>query len=104
MAGLEGRYDNTNSRLFYKYVESLHRYMRARLTFLVEWEPRPTSPSSIRLIHFGRMLDDKSPLKGKLIIFDLFELFDAEAGCSAVIQLDSSHHHTITPSHHHTII
>ncbi|KAF1930665.1 uncharacterized protein M421DRAFT_99300 [Didymella exigua CBS 183.55] len=27
-----------------------------------EWEPRPTSPSSIRLIHFGRMLDDKSPL------------------------------------------
>ncbi|KAF2131711.1 ubiquitin-like protein [Dothidotthia symphoricarpi CBS 119687] len=28
-----------------------------------EWEPRPTSPSSIRLIHFGRMLDDKSPLK-----------------------------------------
>ncbi|KAH8731038.1 hypothetical protein GQ44DRAFT_736163 [Phaeosphaeriaceae sp. PMI808] len=29
----------------------------------VEWEPRPTSPSSIRLIHFGRMLDDKSPLK-----------------------------------------
>ncbi|KAF2856130.1 hypothetical protein T440DRAFT_463459 [Plenodomus tracheiphilus IPT5] len=28
-----------------------------------EWEARPTSPSSIRLIHFGRMLDDKSPLK-----------------------------------------
>ncbi|KAF2002864.1 ubiquitin-like protein [Amniculicola lignicola CBS 123094] len=28
-----------------------------------EWESRPTSPSSIRLIHFGRMLDDKSPLK-----------------------------------------
>lgn len=28
-----------------------------------EWEPRPTSHSSIRLIHFGRMLDDKSPLK-----------------------------------------
>ncbi|OCK86429.1 ubiquitin-like protein [Lepidopterella palustris CBS 459.81] len=27
-----------------------------------EWEPRPTSPSSIRLIHFGRMLDDKAPL------------------------------------------
>lgn len=32
-----------------------------------EWEPRPSSPSSIRLIHFGRMLDDKSPLKGKLV-------------------------------------
>jgi hypothetical protein len=28
-----------------------------------EWEPRPTSPSAIRLIHFGRMLDDKLPLK-----------------------------------------
>ncbi|KNG51497.1 ubiquitin protein [Stemphylium lycopersici] len=28
-----------------------------------EWEARPTSPGSIRLIHFGRMLDDKSPLK-----------------------------------------
>ncbi|KAI8941336.1 hypothetical protein NX059_002562 [Plenodomus lindquistii] len=31
-----------------------------------EWEARPTSPSSIRLIHFGRMLDDKSPLNGTL--------------------------------------
>ncbi|KAF2637040.1 hypothetical protein P280DRAFT_136916 [Massarina eburnea CBS 473.64] len=28
-----------------------------------EWEPRPTAPASIRLIHFGRMLEDKSPLK-----------------------------------------
>lgn len=28
-----------------------------------EWETRPTSPGSIRLIHFGRMLEDKSPLK-----------------------------------------
>ncbi|CAI6240312.1 unnamed protein product [Periconia digitata] len=28
-----------------------------------EWEPRPTTPSSIRLIHFGRMLEDKIPLK-----------------------------------------
>ncbi len=29
-----------------------------------EWEPQPASPSSIRLIHFGRLLDDKAPLKG----------------------------------------
>ena len=29
-----------------------------------EWEPRPTSPSSIRLIHMGRLLDDKISLKG----------------------------------------
>ncbi|KAL1303589.1 hypothetical protein AAFC00_006954 [Neodothiora populina] len=28
-----------------------------------EWEPRPSSPSAIRLIHFGRLLDDKLPLK-----------------------------------------
>jgi hypothetical protein len=29
-----------------------------------EWEAKPSSPSSIRLIHFGRLLDDKTPLKG----------------------------------------
>ncbi|KAI9679267.1 MAG: hypothetical protein M1817_005286 [Caeruleum heppii] len=28
-----------------------------------EWESRPSSPGSIRLIHFGRLLDDKAPLK-----------------------------------------
>ncbi|KAI9736462.1 MAG: hypothetical protein M1818_006196 [Claussenomyces sp. TS43310] len=28
-----------------------------------EWETQPSSPSSIRLIHFGRLLDDKTPLK-----------------------------------------
>ncbi|KAA8650366.1 hypothetical protein EYZ11_000751 [Aspergillus tanneri] len=27
-----------------------------------EWEPRPSSPSSIRLISFGKLLDDKAPL------------------------------------------
>lgn len=30
-----------------------------------EWEPRPTSPSSIRLIILGRMVEDKSLLKGQ---------------------------------------
>lgn len=30
-----------------------------------EWEAQPSSPSSIRLIYFGRLLDDKTPLKGK---------------------------------------
>ena len=29
-----------------------------------EWEPQPSSPSSIRLIYFGRLLDDKTALKG----------------------------------------
>ncbi|TVY85728.1 hypothetical protein LAWI1_G008371 [Lachnellula willkommii] len=28
-----------------------------------EWEVQPSSPSSIRLIYFGRLLDDKTPLK-----------------------------------------
>ena len=30
-----------------------------------EWEPRPASPSSIRLIILGRLLDDKASLKGR---------------------------------------
>ena len=29
-----------------------------------EWEQKPSSPSSIRLITFGKLLDDKAPLKG----------------------------------------
>ncbi|KAH7370442.1 ubiquitin-related domain-containing protein [Rhexocercosporidium sp. MPI-PUGE-AT-0058] len=28
-----------------------------------EWEAQPSSPSSIRLIYFGRLLDDKTPLR-----------------------------------------
>lgn len=31
-----------------------------------EWEPRPASPSSIRLIVMGRMIEDKMTLKGEL--------------------------------------
>lgn len=30
-----------------------------------EWEAKPSSPSAIRLISFGKLLDDKSPLKGR---------------------------------------
>lgn len=30
-----------------------------------EWEPRPSSPNAIRLIHFGRYLEDNAYLKGK---------------------------------------
>lgn len=29
-----------------------------------EWEVKPSSPSSIRLIFFGRLLDDSVQLKG----------------------------------------
>lgn len=31
-----------------------------------EWEAKPSSPSSIRLIFFGKLLDDKTALKGEL--------------------------------------
>lgn len=31
-----------------------------------DWETKPASPSSIRLIHFGKLLDDKEPLKSTL--------------------------------------
>lgn len=34
-----------------------------------EWEAQPSSPSSIRLIYFGRLLDDKAVLKGMLSPF-----------------------------------
>ncbi len=34
------------------------------LIHLTEWEPRPTSPAAIRLIHFGKLLDDKQLLRG----------------------------------------
>lgn len=30
-----------------------------------EWDARPTTPTSIRLIHFGKLLDDKQTLKGR---------------------------------------
>lgn len=30
-----------------------------------EWEAKPASPSSIRLIHFGKLLDDKEQLKSQ---------------------------------------
>lgn len=30
-----------------------------------EWDGKPASPSSIRLIHFGKLLDDKEPLKSE---------------------------------------
>lgn len=33
-----------------------------------EWEAQPSSPSAIRLIYFGRLLDDKTPLKGMFAV------------------------------------
>lgn len=34
-----------------------------------EWEPRPSSPSYIRLITFGRLLEDKNTLKGLYLFY-----------------------------------
>jgi hypothetical protein len=39
-----------------------------------EWNDRPASPSSIRLIHFGKLLDDKEQLKSMLPL--LFSVSD----------------------------
>jgi len=38
-------------------------YVMIANSIQTDWEPRPTSPSYIRLIFFGSMLDDKSALK-----------------------------------------
>jgi hypothetical protein len=42
-----------------------------------EWEAQPSSPSSIRLIHFGRLLDDKTPLKGMIIRYPVYSVMPA---------------------------
>ena len=37
-----------------------------------DWEDKPASPSSIRLIHFGKLLDDKEPLKSTATNLSLY--------------------------------
>ncbi len=34
-----------------------------------EWESKPASPSSIRLIHFGKLLEDKEQLRSRFLPF-----------------------------------
>lgn len=41
----------------YKVKELILREWRA------EWESKPSSPTAIRLIHFGKVLDDKAAIK-----------------------------------------
>ena len=41
-------------------------YPSADILFQTEWELRPSSPSAIRLIHFGKLLDDKTSLEGMI--------------------------------------
>ncbi|TPX09044.1 uncharacterized protein E0L32_001695 [Thyridium curvatum] len=52
----EGRKDPFSISV-YKLKELILREWRP------EWEAKPASPSSIRLIHFGKLLDDKEQLK-----------------------------------------
>lgn len=35
---------------------------------IIDWETKPNSPSAIRLISFGQLLDDNATLKGELIL------------------------------------
>lgn len=44
----------------YKVKELILREWRT------EWESKPSSPSAIRLIHFGKVLDDKTAIKGTI--------------------------------------
>lgn len=41
-----------------------------------EWDAKPTSPSSIRLIYFGRLLKDNMPLEGELPAFTPREMLN----------------------------
>lgn len=54
----EGRPDPFSISV-YTLKELILRHWRS------EWENRPRDPSLIRLIHLGRMLDDKEPLKSR---------------------------------------
>jgi hypothetical protein len=38
----------------------------------LDWEQKPSDPSSIRLIHFGQLLDEAKPLKGMKLPITLY--------------------------------
>lgn len=46
-----------------------------------EWESKPASPSSIRLIHFGKLLDDKEQLKSQFHLLLLKTEMSAQTNC-----------------------
>lgn len=48
----------------YKVKELILREWRS------EWESKPSSPSAIRLIHLGKVLDDKTAFKGTFVASD----------------------------------
>lgn len=54
-----------------------------------EWEAQPSSPSSIRLIYFGRLLDDKAVLKGMLCPLIFSHMFLITNGVTAECRFNS---------------
>lgn len=57
-----------------------------------EWEGKPASPSSIRLIHFGKLLDDKEQLKSMSLFqtFGLKTCVDVCLGTDAISSLQNT--------------
>ena len=46
----------------------------SNISFSADWEDRPLSPSLIRLISFGKLLDDKVPVSGMTCSHSLLAL------------------------------
>ena len=58
--------DNTESGLPDPFSISIYTLKELILReWRSDWEAKPASPSSIRLIHFGKLLDDKEQLRSK---------------------------------------
>lgn len=58
-----------------RWCEMLWDDTRKTNDVVPDWETRPSSPSSIRLISFGKLLDDKSPISG-MILSSLHRCYD----------------------------
>lgn len=66
---------------------------------IIEWEPQPSSPSSIRLISFGKLLDDKAPLSGQSTHIPLVEIRILIHGAESSLTHDAPNviHMTVKP-------
>jgi hypothetical protein len=60
-----------------------------------DWEAKPASPTSIRLIHFGKLLEDKEMLKSRLLAYPLFHIpsDDGDKSCSATRSISACQLH-----------
>ena len=48
-----------------KLLTGVKRILHMLTMVVLDWEARPSSPSSIRLIYYGKLLEDKSRLQGE---------------------------------------